>query len=113
MRSTHVSAASTPQYQRTTACQQTFPGTNWTCWTPSDKLHLSDRTNRRPSPASSSSSPPPTSSDRSSEPSLASSSATSFPSSSSCFSPCTTKFGNPNDRSEFVRRVFLARTWRK
>nr|VZI33260.1 unnamed protein product [Spirometra erinaceieuropaei] len=24
-------------------------GTNWTCWTPSDQLHHSDRTNRRPS----------------------------------------------------------------
>nr|VZI23080.1 unnamed protein product [Spirometra erinaceieuropaei] len=56
-----------------------IPGTNRTCWTPSDPLRLSNRTKCRPS----SSSPPPANSDRSSEPPFPSSSSTSCSSSSS------------------------------
>ncbi|BHF61764.1 hypothetical protein SprV_0100474000 [Sparganum proliferum] len=53
-RSTLVSAALTPQCQRTIAFNVStvsteIPGTNWTYWTPSDQLHHSDRANRLPS----------------------------------------------------------------
>ncbi|BHF80331.1 hypothetical protein SprV_0702345600 [Sparganum proliferum] len=52
-----------------------IPGSNRTCWTPSDQLRLSNCTNHRPPPASSSSSLPPTNSDSSSEQPLPSSSS--------------------------------------
>nr|VZI08234.1 unnamed protein product [Spirometra erinaceieuropaei] len=54
-----------------------IPGTNRTCWTSSDQLHLSNCSSHRPPPASSSSSLPPTNSDTPPSPPLPSSSFSS------------------------------------
>ncbi|BHF64775.1 hypothetical protein SprV_0200778200 [Sparganum proliferum] len=76
-RSTQITAAPTPQCQRTTASNVStmsmdIPGANWTCRTPSGQLHHSDCTNRRPSATPSSPSTPSTNSDRPPEPPLSS-----------------------------------------
>ncbi|BHF64848.1 hypothetical protein SprV_0200785600 [Sparganum proliferum] len=93
-RSPQITTSPCTQRERTTASivslvSTDIPGSNQTCWTSSDQMHLSNYTNCRPPPAYSSSSLPPTNSDSSSEPPLPSSSSSSS-SSSPSFSTTTT-----------------------
>nr|VZH96052.1 unnamed protein product [Spirometra erinaceieuropaei] len=105
-RSPQITTSPSPQRRRTTSpyvssMPPDIPGTNRTCWTSSDQLHLSNCPSHRPPPASSSSSLPPTNSDTPPSPPLPSSSFSST-APAAAVQTAVSHITNPNTKTDFT-----------